>query len=1126
MARKHPSLRVSDSGGARRTVALLATFLLVASVLAPAPMAAAVGLGDHAPVVGAAGNADEATVANDASTTVANDDSTTVTSDGSTTTVAEGDTTAVANDDSVTIRGQVEASDGAPATNDSVLLGSADRNRTDERGRFHVYSDDNRSYDLTYRQRNGTTGDGLPAIYAIGRVNSTDRNRTVSLPAASVLNLTVVAENGTAVPNATVRLTHARGGANATLSGETDAQGRVRVGGHVGVELAGTVTVSVEAPNASLADREVTVPADAGDRRVVLDLTEETPPTLRYDVSARTANVSELVTFDATNSTDPSGIAETTWTFPADTVSRAAVGYRFSERGNYSVNLSATDGAGNVNRTTVPIRIVDRRDPVADLAVTEAGENATNREGNATTVTVNESVTFDATDSFDSETGIAEYRWDFDGDGSFERNTSAESPATASPATVSHAYADSGRYNATVEVTDAAGNLARAERRIVVEIPPPTANFTISDARPSIGEAVEFNASVTAAVGTVTEYAWEIEYPSSSFVLDGRVVNQEFPDSGTYNVTLTVTDEEGQTDELTRSVEVPNKPPEADARAGESVVAGSLFALDGRYSTDPDDSFSVAWNQTEGPPVELSNDSAENPAFTAPEVNRTTTLRFNLTVTDDHGATDEDAVAIAVVPSSLPNVSHAPEEPTVNESVAFEVNRSGEYGWDFDGDGTVEATPESANVTERNATHRFDAPGEYDVTLVDAAGREVVRNVTVALANESETGGSGTGDSGADGNATDGGENATETGGNATENETDTSGGGAGGGSGAPAGSGGGSSGGSGATGGTSGNSADGATGGDSTGATGGGGAGGTGGATGGAAGGATGGGSAGGTGGSDSAGGSAGGTGGSDSAGDSADDNAGADESERAEKAPSPAVTVERVGDSSDRVVAAVENASGGDRAAVEFPEEFGRNRSAFETLSVVTDGASKFSLSVGALSTPPTGTPSPNADAVVSYLRVGERNITDTAIRSARFRFRVAASALDELGVSPDTVGLYRFHDGEWQTLETRVLKQVGDFYRFEATSPGFSVFAVGVGSAGEDDSEAAKNATTADENSASDEDSESNDRAMSDQNVKSGTPPSQADESSGISDSMLSLGLFVAALLAAALWGYLLS
>jgi PGF-pre-PGF domain-containing protein len=255
--------------------------------------------------------------------------------------------------------------------------------------------------------------------------------------------------------------------------------------------------------------------------------------------------------------------------------------------------------------------------------------------------------------------------------------------------------------------------------------------------------------------------------------------------------------------------------------------------------------------------------------------------------------------------------------------------------------------------------------------------------------------------------------------------------------------------------------------------------------------------------------------------------------------------VTVERVGDNSDRVVAAVENASGGDRAAVEFPEEFGRNRSAFETLSVVTDGASNFSLSVDALSAPPTGTPSPDANAVVSYLRVGERNVTDAEIRSARFRFRVAAAALDELGVSPDAVRLYRFHDGEWQTLETTVLKRVGDFYRFEAMSPGFSVFAVGVGSAGGADSKSteesagqesakqdsanqnsADGSSDADEKSASGGNAESDDRAMSDQNVKSGTPPSQAGDSGGISNSMLSLGLFVAALLAAALWGYLLS
>ena len=72
---------------------------------------------------------------------------------------------------------------------------------------------------------------------------------------------------------------------------------------------------------------------------------------------------------------------------------------------------------------------------------------------------------------------------------------------------------------------------------------------------------------------------------------------------------------------------------------------------------------------------------------------------------------------------------------------------------------------------------------------------------------------------------------------------------------------------------------------------------------------------------------------------------------------------------------------------------------------------------------------------------------NLDPWDIRNATFEFSVREDRLDEFGVSPAAVTLYRQSDG-WTALPTDYLGTNGTEARFEATSPGFSSFAVGTG------------------------------------------------------------------------------
>ena len=91
-----------------------------------------------------------------------------------------------------------------------------------------------------------------------------------------------------------------------------------------------------------------------------------------------------------------------------------------------------------------------------------------------------------------------------------------------------------------------------------------------------------------------------------------------------------------------------NSAPVADAGADQVAVELSTVNLDGSASSDPDgDALTYAWQQTAGPNVVLSDATASQPNFAAPDVTVPTVLSFQLTVNDGTDAA-ADTVDITV----------------------------------------------------------------------------------------------------------------------------------------------------------------------------------------------------------------------------------------------------------------------------------------------------------------------------------------------------------------------------------------------------------------------------------------------------------------------------------------------
>jgi len=86
----------------------------------------------------------------------------------------------------------------------------------------------------------------------------------------------------------------------------------------------------------------------------------------------------------------------------------------------------------------------------------------------------------------------------------------------------------------------------------------PTPSFTLSTNNPTVGEAVTFDASASSdRDGTIQTYEWDFDGDGTTDVTrSAPLVTHTYDAPGEYAVTLTVTDDDGATDTLVKTVEV------------------------------------------------------------------------------------------------------------------------------------------------------------------------------------------------------------------------------------------------------------------------------------------------------------------------------------------------------------------------------------------------------------------------------------------------------------------------------------------------------------------------------------------------------------------------------------------
>ena len=300
------------------------------------------------------------------------------------------------------------------------------------------------------------------------------------------------------------------------------------------------------------------------------------------------------------------------------------------------------------------------------------------------------------------------YEWTFQGG----------DPATSDTKNPTITYNTSGTYNVSLKVTNADGeDIETKENYITVRDPsmPPTAQFTASTTDVDTGASITFTDEST---NMPTSWSWEFQggEPATSTDQNPTIL---YNTEGTYAVSLTVTNEDGETSETKADYIVvtdPLMPPTAQFSAATTAVdTGDSITFTDESTNMPT---SWSWTFSGGEPATSTD---QNPTIL---YNTEGTYAVSLTVTNEDGETSETKVDYIVVadPVILPETDFSASATTITsgQQVNFtdtSTNAPTSWSWEFEGGSPSISTDQNPEISYLNF-------GTYNVTLTasNAAG--------------------------------------------------------------------------------------------------------------------------------------------------------------------------------------------------------------------------------------------------------------------------------------------------------------------------------------------------------------------------------------------------------------------
>src|SRR5437773_2177605 len=259
------------------------------------------------------------------------------------------------------------------------------------------------------------------------------------------------------------------------------------------------------------------------------------PPTLAasFSFSPSSPQTGQTVSFtgSASGGTSPYSYS---WSFgDGSTGSGSSVTHAYSSAGSYSVTLTMKD-TGSPQQTVTSQKTVSVTSPPPPLSASFSYSPSSPQAG--------QQVSFSGSAS--GGTSSYSYSWNF-GDGS-----------TGTGSSVTHTYSSAGSYTVTLTVKDSGSpqQTVTSQKTVTVTSPPPplSASFTYSPSSPLPLLPVTFDASASGGTQPYS-YSWDFGDGSTG---SGQFVSHSYLLPGSYTVTLTVTDANGQSVTTSQTITV------------------------------------------------------------------------------------------------------------------------------------------------------------------------------------------------------------------------------------------------------------------------------------------------------------------------------------------------------------------------------------------------------------------------------------------------------------------------------------------------------------------------------------------------------------------------------------------
>ena len=397
------------------------------------------------------------------------------------------------------------------------------------------------------------------------------------------------------------------------------------------------------------------------------------------------------VQFDGTGSRDVDGLVnDFQWDFGDGAIGGDSTPMHvYTKAGTYRVVLTvlgdSTSACDNTDRDEMVVTV--HEGPVAEISC-------------PATVAKGEPVVFDASGATGSGGRIIEWGWDF-GDGTYGKGERCE-----------HSYQKSGNYIATLTITtdsETACNRTCSRKQITVNESP------VAKAGKALlvgaGEVITFNGSLSKDPdGAISSYRWDFGDGQTG---TGVQVRHQYEAAGEYEVVLQVIDNtnasnNSDSDKLTVTV---NEAPKPIITTKKAVCAGEEVVLSAQNSIDSDGKIvHYRWNFGDG----TTGEGQEvRHVYNAPG-----SYEVVLEVDDGRAISNSRAQTSSVVTVNAAPVADAGFDRIVSpgEEILFNgsasVDRDGSltsFSWNFD---------DGSQADEEQATHSYEVPGKYQVTLL------------------------------------------------------------------------------------------------------------------------------------------------------------------------------------------------------------------------------------------------------------------------------------------------------------------------------------------------------------------------------------------------------------------------